>query len=147
MRGYNISYRERNNVRTIADLQSVSDKEARYDFFSLRNLVRQELGFNERGCEEDLVSLGFDIPIDPYSSSREHKYCDYWHYQVEAIFRRRPVTNDSANSIYVGTKNGINYKKLKVQPNEWQKFFLEKWNEMFHSLADEHGWIKVVMSW
>jgi len=103
------------------------------------------LGFNTRGCEKELVKLGLNIPLSPHNIG-ELKYCDYWHYQLEAVFRRE-VNNDSANSIYVGTKEGIDYKKVKVKPNEWQKMILEKWNEVLHPLADSHGWIKIVSWW
>ena len=41
----------------------------------------------------------------------------------------------------------IDYKKLKRQPNDWQKFILEKWNELLHPLADKNGWIKIVIWW
>jgi len=73
-------------------------------------------------------------------------YCDFWHYQLNAVFRNK-VQNDQTNSIYVGTKEGINLKKLKKQPNEWQLYLLKEWNKMFHHLADKHGWIKVELWW
>jgi hypothetical protein len=136
---YNLHYGdERKTITTIDELKSVSDKENRYDFFELKHIVDHNLGFSTRGCEEELVKLGFNIPLS--------QYCDYWHYQLDAVFRRE-VRNDSANSIYVGTKDGIDYKKIKRKPNEWQKFILEKWNELLHPLADENGWIKLVIWW
>ena len=143
---YKLHYGDRNNITTIDELESVSDKENRYDYFELRSIVENNLGFHTRGCEEELVKLGFDIPLSNYKFGNPHKYCDYWHYQLDAVFRRK-IRNDSANSIYVGTKDGIDYKKLKRQPNDWQKFILEKWNELLHPLADKNGWIKIVIWW
>lgn len=144
---------ERNTITSIDELKSVSDKENRYDFFELRNIVENNLGFHTRGCEEELVKLGFDIPlskkeliVELYESHNTYEYCDYWHYQLDAVFRRE-VRNDSANSIYVGTKDGIDYKKIKTKPNDWQKFILEKWNELLYPLADKNGWIKIVLWW
>lgn len=135
------------NVTSIDELKSVSNKENRYDFFELNHIVENNLGFHTRGCEEDLVKLGFDIPLSQYRGiGNRHEYCDYWHYQLDAVFRK-DVRNDSRNSIYVGTENGIDYKKIKRKPNDWQKFILEKWNELLHPLADENGWIKLVISW
>lgn len=145
---YNLHYgNERTTITNINELKSVSNEEKRYDFFELRNIVEHELGFNVRGCENNLVKLGFDIPKDTFVvGSDKYKYCDYWHYQLDAVFRRE-VRNDSANSIYVGTKRGIDYKKVKIKPNDWQKMILEKWNELLYSLSDENGWIKVVIWW
>ena len=128
-RKYNLHYGdERRTITTIDELKSVSDKENRYDFFELNHIVEHNLGFDTRGCEEELVKLGFDIPPSRYTFGNPHQYCDYWHYQLDAVFRRE-VHNDSANSIYVGTKDGIDYKKIKRKPNDWQRFILEKWNE------------------
>ncbi|MBS5307815.1 hypothetical protein [Clostridium sp.] len=145
---YNLHYgNERDTVISINELKSVSNKEKRYDFFELRNIVEHSLGFNVRGCENNLVKLGFNIPKDTSIVGIDrYKYCDYWHYQLNAVFRRA-VHNDSANSIYVGTKRGISYKKVKIKPNEWQKMILEKWNELLYPLADKNGWIKVVIWW
>ena len=134
------------NITNIEELESVSDNENRYDFFELNHIIENNLGFNTRGCEEELVKLGFEIPLSDYARNNPYEYCDYWHYQVDAVFRRQ-VRNDSTNSIYVGTKDGIDYKKIKRKPNEWQKFILEKWNELLYPLADENGWIKLVISW
>ena len=146
-RKYNLHYGdERNTITSIDELKSVSDKENRYDFFELNHIVENNLGFHTRGCEEELVNLGFDIPLNQYRISNPYEYCDYWHYQLDAVFRRE-VRNDSANSIYVGTKDGIDYKKIKREPNDWQKFILEKWNELLYPLADKNGWIKLVIWW
>ena len=146
-RKYNLHYGdERRTITTIDELKSVSDKENRYDFFELNHIVEHNLGFDTRGCEEELVKLGFDIPPSGYTFGNTHQYCDYWHYQLDAVFRRE-VHNDSANSIYVGTKDGIDYKKIKRKPNDWQRFILEKWNELLYPLADENGWIKLVIWW
>ena len=146
-RKYNLHYGdERRTITTIDELKSVSDKENRYDFFELNHIVEHNLGFDTRGCEEELVKLGFDIPSSRYTFGNPHQYCDYWHYQLDAVFRRE-VHNDSANSIYVGTKDGIDYKKIKRKPNDWQRFILEKWNELLYPLADENGWIKLVIWW
>lgn len=151
-RKYNLHYGdERDTIISIDELKSVSNTENRYDYFELRNIVEHHLGFKMRGCEEDLIKLGFNIPQQQHVYRNgvpidELEYCDYWHYQMDAVFRNK-VTNDSANSIYIGTKDGIDYKKLKAQPNEWQRFILEKWNEILHPLADEHGWIKLVIWW
>ena len=146
-RKYNLHYGdERRTITTIDELKSVSDKENRYDLFELNHIVEHNLGFDTRGCEEELVKLGFDIPPSGYTFGNPHQYCDYWHYQLDAVFRRE-VHNDSANSIYVGTKDGIDYKKIKRKPNDWQRFILEKWNELLYPLADENGWIKLVIWW
>lgn len=150
-RKYDLHYDRRRTITSIEELKSVSSTESRYDFFELNRIVEYNLGFNTRGCEKELAKLGFDIPKQNWcyfggELVDELEYCDYWHYQLDAVFRRA-VRNDSANSIYVGTKDGVDYKKLKKQPNDWQKFILEKWNELLHPLADEHGWIKLVISW
>jgi hypothetical protein len=143
---YNLHYGdERKTVIDIKSIKSVSDEESRYDYFELNNIIEHSLGFDTRGCEKNLVKLGFSIP-KRYYNEEEFKYCDYWHYQLEAAFRRE-VRNDSANSIYVGTEKGIDYKKLKRQPNDWQRMILEKWNTLLHPLADEQGWIKIVIWW
>lgn len=150
-RDCHFDFGERRTVTSIEELKSVSDTENRYDFFSLRNIVERNLGFNTRGCEEELVKLGFNIPKQNYiyigdKLADRYEYCDYWHYQLKAIFLKE-VRNDSVNTIYVGTKDGIDYTKLKRQPNEWQKFILEKWNELLHPLADKYGRIKVAICW
>ncbi|MDF2881285.1 MAG: hypothetical protein K0R54_1842 [Clostridiaceae bacterium] len=143
---YNLHYGdERRTIISIENIKSVSEKENRYDLFELNNIIEHSLGFNTRGCENNLIKLGFDIPISECFKG-EYEYCDFWHYQVDAVFRRF-VRNDSCNSIYVGTKEGIDYKKLKKKPNNWQKMMLEKWNELLYPLADKNGWIKLVIWW
>lgn len=145
---YDIHYGdERSTVTRIDQLKSVSNKEPRYDFFELRNIVNHALGFDDAGCETNLVELGYDIElVSSGGGSDAYKYCDYWHYQGGAVFRRA-VRNNSANMIYVGTTEGIDYKKLKKQPNDWQKMILEKWNDLLAPLADDNGWIKLVIWW
>lgn len=139
---YNLHYGdERSTIINISQLKSVSENENRYDFFELNNIIQHDLGFNTRGCENN------HIPKNEYVVGENYyEYCDYWHYQLYAVFRRK-VRNDSANSIYVGTKEGINYKKVKINPNDWQKMILEKWNKLLYPLADENGWIKIVIWW
>ena len=73
-------------------------------------------------------------------------YCNFWHYQLDAMFRVQ-VRNDQTNTIYVGTQKGIDLKKLKKQPNDWQLKLLEVWNETFYHLADKHGKIKIELWW
>ena len=150
-RKYNLNSGKRRTIVSVEELESVSNTERRYDFFELNRIVELSLGFHTRDCAEDLIKLGFDIPKQTsfYIGDElvdEPEYCDYWHYQLDAVFRTK-VRNDSANSIYVGTKDGIDYKKLKEQPNDWQRFILERWNELLHPLADKHGWIKIVIWW
>lgn len=138
------------NIVDISELQSVLEAETRYDFFALNNIVEHALGFDTRGCENKLSELGFDIPRSRWNKRVDGEYgldyCDYWHYQLDSVFRT-DVRNDSCNTIYVGTPSGIDCKKLKKQPNDWQKMILEKWNELLSPLANEHGWIKVVIWW
>lgn len=137
----------RDGVSNIKQLKPIyrSDNVKRYDFHQMRSVFQVSLGFNTRGCENELSKLGFQIP---YNKSRNNslEYCDFWHYQIDAVFRGT-VRNDQKNSIYVGTKDGINLKKLKVKPNDWQLFMLNHWNKLFQHLADKNGWIKIEMWW
>ena len=110
----------------------------RYDFHQMVGIINTKLGFDQRICEKELKELGFGI-IKP-------QYGDFWVYQHDSIFRNE-VRNGQCNSIYVGTSAGVNLKKLKKQPNDWQLFLLTEWNKMFSHLADKNGWIKVEVWW
>ena len=141
----------RDGVSKIEQLKPYSfwkkDGVTRYCFHQMKSIFETSLGFDCRGCQDELVKLGFNIPVEDYGYDKgKPMYCDFWHYQLDAVFRRE-VRNDQTNSIYVGTPKGIDYKKLKVQPNDWQKMMLEKWNELFSHLADKHGWIKIELWW
>lgn len=149
---YGLTYKDISNenkmnvIDKIKNLSSVSKKENRYNFHYLNDIVEDFLGFELRGCENNIAELGFDIPKENIFGEEKYKYCDYWHYQLDAVFRRF-VVNDSNNSIYVGTKDGIDYKKVKVKPYDWQKFILETWNKLLYPLADKNGWIKIRFCW
>ena len=121
------------------------DDKIRYDFHQMVGIINTKLGFNQRDCEKELKNLGFHIEID-INRTNKLECCDFRHYQLDAIFRNE-VRNDQCNSIYVGTPEGINLKKLKKQPNDWQLFLLNEWNKMFSHLADKNGWIKVEVWW
>jgi len=144
----------RDNVSTIEQLKPYSmykpDGVTRYCFHQMRGIVETNLGFDTRGCENDLVKLGFDIPqvesLFINDDTLELKYCDFWHFQLDCVFRTE-VRNDSTNTIYVGTSEGIDLKKLKEQPNDWQLMILKEWNKTFHHLADKYGKIKIEMWW
>lgn len=131
----------RNEVGKIEQLKPIYV----YDFHEMNSIFENELGFNTRGCENRLAELGFNIPESDYEDG-SLEYCDFWHYQIESVFMN-DVINDSMNSIYVGTNEGINYKKFGKQPSDWQKMMLLKWNELFAHLADKNGWIKVYLTW
>ena len=139
----------RDGVTSIEQLKPykfyAKDDKIRYCFHQMVGIINTKLGFDQRGCEKELKNLGLPIEID---SNRTNKleYCDFWHYQLEAIFRNE-VRNDQCNSIYVGTPEGINLKKLKREPTDWQLFLLNEWNKMFSHLADKNGWIKVEVWW
>lgn len=140
----------RDGVTSIEQLKPykfyAKDDKIRYDFHQMVGIINTKLGFDQRGCADRLVELGFNIPRHQDQNYRKFEYCDFWHYQLDAIFRNE-VRNDQCNSIYVGTKEGINLKKLKREPNDWQLFLLNEWNKMFAHLADKHGWIKVEVWW
>jgi hypothetical protein len=117
----------------------------------MRTLFNLKIEANSRDCVEYLFDQGFVDNIYPFCDwisppQKRRATYDFWHYQLEAVFRVH-VRNDQTNSIYVGTKDGIDIKKLKVKPNEWQLHLLEIFNEMFHHLADKYGWVKVSVSW
>lgn len=125
----------------LAKLEPV-DKTGRYDFFDLNNIFHQQLGFDSRGCEKELKNLGYNIG----ERRGELEYCDFWHYQVYAVFSR--FTGNECNALlYVGGEKGVDVKKLKNVPNEWQKMMLDMWNVLFCGLGDKNGWIRVRMSW
>lgn len=132
----------RDGVTTIEQLKPykfyAKDDKIRYDFHQMVGIINTKLGFDQRRCEKELKELGFGI-IKP-------QYGDFWVYQHDSIFRNE-VRNGQCNSIYVGTTEGINFKKLKRQPNDWQLFLLNEWNKMFSHLADKNGWIKVEVWW
>ena len=134
----------RDGVTTIEQLKPykfyAKDDKIRYCFHQMVGIINTKLGFNQRGCEKELKNLGLLIEIDA-NRTNKLEYCDFWHYQLDAIFRNE-VRNDQCNSIYVGTPEGINLKKLKREPNDWQLFLLTEWNKMFCQLADKNGWIK-----
>lgn len=141
----------RDGITTIDQLQPYKmygrrDDIIRYNFHQMVGIINTKLGFDQRDCADELVNLGFNIPPHDDPNYRKFKYCDYWHYQLESIFRNE-VRNDQCNTIYVGNSNGVNLKKLKKQPNDWQLFLLNEWNKMFHHLADKNGWIKVELWW
>ena len=139
----------RDGVTSIEQLKPykfyAKDDKIRYDFHQMVGIINTKLDFNQRGCEKELKNLGLLIEIDP-NRTNKLEYCDFWHYQLDAIFRNE-VRNDQCNSIYDGTLEGKNLKKLKSQPNEWQLFLLTEWNKMFCHLADKNGWIKVEVWW
>lgn len=140
----------RNGVTSIDKLKPFKmygkkDNIVRYDFHEMTGIINSKLGFDVRGCEQNLKDLGFDIPSN-INRLNGLQHCDFWFYQLEAIFRNK-VQNDQCNSIYVGTPGFINLKKLKTQPNEWQLFLLNEWNQMFGHLSDKDGWIKVAVWW
>ena len=136
----------------------MKNKEIRLDYTEMRDAIRTELGFSERGCEEQLKKLGFDIPEDK-SYKGKLEYCDFWHLHCRMF--RRQVVNDSNNSLYVGTADGIDKDKVlrlcnrskynrvygEIELKDWQIYILEKWNKVYGHLADKNGWIKVSMSW
>jgi hypothetical protein len=139
----------RDGVTSIEQLKPykfhAKDDKIRYCFHQMVGIINTKLGFNQRGCEKELKNLGLLIEIDA-NRTNKLEYCDFWHYQLDAIFRNE-VRNDQCNSIYVGTPEGINLKKLKRELNDWQLFLLNEWNKMFSHLADKHGWIKVEVWW
>lgn len=139
----------RDGVTSIEQLKPykfyAKDDKIRYCFHQMVGIINTKLGFNQRGCEKELKNLGFPIEID-INRTNKLECCDFWHYQLDGIFRNE-VRNDQCNSIYVGTPEGINLKKLKREPNDWQLFLLNEWNKMFSHLADKHGWIKVEVWW
>ena len=140
----------RDGVTSIEQLKPykfyAKDDKIRYCFHQMVGIINTKLGFDQRGCADGLVKLGFNIPLHDDQNYRKFKYCDFWHYQLDAIFRNE-VRNDQCNSIYVGTPEGINLKKLKREPTDWQLFLLNEWNKMFSHLADKNGWIKVEVWW
>lgn len=140
----------RDGVTSIEQLKPykfyAKDDKIRYCFHQMVGIINTKLGFNNRDCGDELVKLGFNISLHEDRNYRKFVYCDFWHYQLEAIFRNE-VRNDQCNSIYIGTTEGINLKKLKSQPNDWQLFLLNEWNKMFAHLADKNGWIKVEVRW
>lgn len=140
----------RDGVTSIEQLKPykfyAKDDKIRYCFHQMVGIINTKLGFNNRDCGDELVKLGFNISLHEDQNYRKFVYCDFWHYQLEAIFRNE-VRNDQCNSIYIGTTEGINLKKLKSQPNDWQLFLLNEWNKMFAHLADKNGWIKVEVWW
>ena len=140
----------RDGVTSIEQLKPykfyAKDDKIRYCFHQMVGIINTKLGFDQRDCADGLVNLGFNIPLHEDQNYRKFKYCDFWHYQFDAIFRNE-VRNDQCNSIYVGTPEGINLKKLKREPNDWQLFLLNEWNKMFSHLADKNGWIKVEVWW
>lgn len=136
--------RHRDGVSKISELFPIDEK-GRYDFFQMNGIFETALGYHTRGCEEELAKNGFIIPDCKHNFERL-TYCDFWHYQLDAVFRNT-LRNDSNNSIYVGVPDGINYKKLKKSPNDWQKMMLEKWNVLFSPFADKNGWVKVHITW
>ena len=145
MGGINI-IRLRDNVSKIEELNPI-DAQGRYCFFQMNGIFEKNLGFHTRGCEQELKEMGFDIPIDSRRcGSSDLKYCDFWHYQLPAVFKGLRK-NGSNTSIYVGTIKGIDFNKVKIEPNDWQKMMLEKWNELFGHLADKNGWIKIRVWW
>ena len=115
-----------------------NDKVKRYCLFQMMGLVDLKIQADQREAGKYLFNKGF--------IKDKEEYCDFWHYQIHAVFRGS-VRNDQTNSIYVGTKDGIDLKKMKRIPNAWQVHFLEIYNEMFHCMADKHGWIKVEIWW
>ena len=147
-------YYTRNGVIYIDDLKPCKmygkDNKIRYDFHEMTSIINHKLGFDVRGCANDLVDLGFDIPINDNTIDKfrvgQLEYCDFWHYQLKAIFRVE-VSNGQCNTIYVGTPDSMDLKKFKQQPNTWQLFLLTEWNKMFSHLADDKGYIKVEVWW
>ena len=130
----------RNGVKKIEQLKHKigSDGVKRLDFFEMNGVVDTKLGFNSRRTETFLYKDNFEI--------KNNENCDYWMYQINSLFRRE-IRNSTNNTIYVGTKDGIDTKKLKVKPKEWELMILKEWNEMFYKFADKHGKIKVWVSW
>ena len=152
------------------------DDKIRYCFYQMVGIINTKLSFDQRKCGKyfhpgtgdfyDWCEMKQYLKKDPAGKERgssqiwfseyrneikagkwkETPDCDFWHYQLDAIFRNE-VGNGQCNSIYVGTSEGINLKKLKRQPNDWQLFLLNEWNKMFHHLADKNGWIKVEVWW
>lgn len=134
----------RNGICRIEQLEP--DNFNRYDFFEMRGIFETHLGFNTRGCSKELEELGYKVDYSIELYGTDLKYCDFWHYQVESMFRNE-VRNNSNNSIYVGTVEGLNLKKLKRQPRDWELMMVQKWNELFGHLSNKHGWIKVHIYW
>ena len=130
----------RDGVKTIEQLKPYKfygkDNQIRYCFHQMVGIFENTIGFSSRNCKDEIIKLGFC----------ESDFCDFWHYQLEAIFRRE-VRNDQCNTIYVGTFEKLDLKKLKKEPNDWQLFMLEKWRELFSHLADKNGYIKVEVWW
>lgn len=71
---------------------------------------------------------------------------DFWTYAHDNILRKG-WRKDSVTTMYVGTKDGIDVKKLREPPTKWQLHILELFNKEFSHLADKHGKIKVVVWW
>lgn len=148
----------------------------RYDFHQMRSIVETNLGYDTRDCGKNIYpesqgdkfdwaeEVGYFKDKDWKSKTLtkeqakeyddlvkdskwiETPYLDYWQWQLGAVFRRS-VRNDSTNSIYIGTSEGIDLNKLKAVPNFWQLMILEEWNKTFAHLTDKHGWIKIEMWW
>ena len=133
----------RDGVKTIEQLKPYKfwgkDNQIRYCFHQMVGIFENTIGFNSRNCKDEIIKLGF-------GESDIGGFCDFWHYQLGAIFRRE-VRNDQCNTIYVGTPEKLDLKKLKRQPKDWQLFMLEKWRELFSHLADKNGYIKVEVWW
>jgi len=137
----------RNNISTVEQLKPLSNyKEDRYCLFEMIGIVQSSLGYHDRGCEDAMEELGFNVDYTIRHYGTDRKYCDFWHYQVDAMFRV-DFRNDQQNSIYVGTLDDIDWNKFKAEPRDWQKYIIEKWNELFGHLANKHGWIKLEVSW
>ena len=144
----------RDGVKTIEQLKPYKfygkDNQIRYCFHQMVGIFENTMNFDSRHCTDEMIKLGFNIPTETkycgVKSRIEYAFCDFWLYQLEAIFRKE-VRNGQCNTIYVGTPEKLDLKKLKKEPNEWQLFMLEKWRELFSHLADKNGYIKVEVWW
>jgi len=119
---------------------NVSAPNGRFNYLKLIKVIDAKFQMDTRRLKNSKLANKYNITF------RYPADDDMWLYFMEAAFRVR-FRNDQNNSLYIGTTDGINYKKLKVQPNEIQKEILEEWNKTFGHLTDKHGWLKVKVSW
>lgn len=124
------------------------DDKVRYCFHQMVGIINTHLNLDSRQCKQEMFDLGYDIKTEKnFKGEDALVYCDYWHYQLDAVFRNK-VRNGQCNTMYVGTKDGgVDLKKLKRQPRDWELYMLIEWNKMFSHLADKHGYIKVEIWW
>lgn len=139
-------------IRTIDQLEPYkmygTDDKIRYRFEHMVGIFNTHLNLENRECKQEMFDLGYDIKVKKnFKGEDTLDYCDFWHYQLDAVFRRE-VRNGQCNTMYIGTKDGgVDLKKLKKQPRDWELYLLIEWNKLFGHLADKHGYIKVEIWW